>query len=171
MSDLLLAEFDTARAATEAVKKASEAGHPPQDILSNIPLEDVAERLEPQLGRKPIGWVMFIAGALGAISGYFMQWIGAAVLYPTNSGGRPLNSWPAFMPVPYELAILSAAIVGVLAWMWMCGLTKLFHPLFAAPAVERAAQDTYLLVFPRSQSAERWIRSQLRSSHIHELRE
>src|SRR5581483_1958161 len=99
----------------------------------------------PPPSNKPIGWVMAIAGAIGAAIGYGVQWFSATIDYPTNSGGRPLNSWPAFMFVPYEAAILYAAVIGILAWMVMSGFPKLFHPLFAADVVERANQDRYVL--------------------------
>lgn len=169
MSDLLLVEFGTAREAAAAARSAAKAGYAPDDVLSNFPLEDVAKSLSPPPEAAPIGWVMFVAGALGASGGYFMQWISAVVLYPIDAGGRPLDSWPAFLLVPYETAILSTAVVGVLSWIWMCGLTRLFHPLFAAPVVEKAVQDSYVVVFRKSDGLEPWIGSHLSPSAIHEL--
>src|SRR5262245_40920231 len=148
MSEFLLAEFATAQAAFDAARQASEAGHPAQDALSPVPIEDIDKHLAPHPAR-PIGWVMFIAGAIGAAIGYFMQWYSSVIAYPIDSGGRPLHSWPAFLLVPYETTILAAGIIGLLGWMWMCGLPKLFHPLFAADISERAVQDRFLLVFPR----------------------
>lgn len=149
MSGFLLAEFATAREAIVAAQAAARAGIPAADVLSPNPLEGVAKHLAPQPTTKPIGWVMFIAAVLGSIAGYGLQWYSAVIDYPIDTGGRPLNSWPAFMLVPYEAAILAAGVLGILSWLWMCGLPRLFHPLFAADIVERASQDRYLLVFPR----------------------
>jgi hypothetical protein len=171
MSEYLLAEFDSARDAKDAARKAAEAGRAPQDVLSHMPIEGIAGYLaHPQ--SPPVGWVMFIAGALGALIGYFMQWYSAVVAYPVISGNRPMNSWPAFLLVPYEITILSAAVVGLLAWMWMCGLPKPYHPLFFAKITGRAVQDRcYLLVFPRNAELAAWIAEDLKPRQIHEVRE
>jgi hypothetical protein len=171
LSEFLLAEFATTHATIEAAQTAARAGMLADDVLSPNPLAGIEEHLAPPSAKPPIGWVMFIAGALGAIAGYAMQWYSAVIDYPINSGGRGLNSWPAFLLVPYETAILAAAIVGILAWMWMCGLPKLFHPLFAAKAVEHAMQDRYLLLFKDRDELAAQIRRTLNPEAIHELRE
>lgn len=171
MSGYLLAEFATATQAAEAARAAFEAEHAPEDLLTPNPTEGIAECLAPRRSKSPIGWVMFAAGVLGAVAGYFMQWYSAVVDYPIDSGGRPLNSWPAFLLVPYETAILSAAVIGILGWMWMCGLPKLFHPLFAAAATERAVQDRYLLVFQNDVALAQWINTNLDPLALHEIRE
>lgn len=155
---VLLARFETPRSVLAAARAAAEAGVSAQDALCSTPVEGLFDCLAPPHRQKPIGWIMFIAGTLGAIGGYFMQWFSAVIDYPIDSGGRPLNSWPAFLLVPYETAILSAAVVGILAWIWLCGLPKLFHPLFAMPAVERASQDRYLLVFAADRKTTAWLK-------------
>ena len=161
MTDFLLAQFDTPAALADGARAAAEAGVPAQDALCPTPVEGVFEHLARPRPRKPIGWIMFIAGALGAVGGYFMQWYSAVIDYPVISGGRPMNSWPAFLLVPYETAILSAGVVGVLVWIWLCGLPRLHHPLFAAPAVERAMQDRYLLVFAADHKTETWLKKHM----------
>lgn len=161
MKDFLLAEFDTPAALADAARAAAQAGIPAQDALCSTPVEGVFDHLAPPRPRKPIGWIMFIAGALGAMAGYFMQWYSAVIDYPILSGGRPLDSWPAFLLVPYETAILAAGVVGILAWMWLCGLPKLFHPLFAASATERANRDSYVLVFTADHKTEAWLKKHM----------
>jgi hypothetical protein len=169
MSGFLLAEFHTAHETLAAAAKAAAAGIPAADVLSPNPLEGIEAHLAPGPDRAPIGWVMFAAGALGALGGYGMQWYSAVIDYPINSGGRGLNSWPAFLLVPYETAILSAAVVGVLGWLWMCGLPRLYHPLFAADIVERASQDRYLLVFPARERLRMQIQRRLKPQALYEL--
>jgi hypothetical protein len=161
MKDFILADFASPAALTEAARTAAEAGLPAWDALCSTPVEGLFEHLAPPRPHKPIGWVMFFAGVLGAAGGYFMQWYSAVIDYPIDSGGRPLDSWPAFLLVPYETTILFAGVVGILVWMWMCGLPKLFHPLFAAPAVERASQDRYLLVFAADHKTEIWLKKHM----------
>jgi hypothetical protein len=170
MREYLLAEFDSARETMAAARAASQAGHAAEDVLSHMPLEGVDELLaRPR--KPPVGWVMFIAGAIGAAIGYFMQWYSAVIDYPIISGHRPLNSWPAFLLVPYETNILSAAIAGLLAWMWMSRLPKPHHPLFYAAITGRAVQDRYLLVFPRDEKLAVWIAVHLKPRLLHEVRE
>jgi hypothetical protein len=170
VSDFLLAEFSDSRTARDAARKAALAGRPAQDVLSCVPLEGVVDDLAPRQ-RGPIGWVMAVAGAIGAAIGWFMQWYSAVIDYPTNSGGRPLDSWPAFLLVPYETTILAAGVVGLLGWMWMCGLPKLFHPLFEAALTKRAVQDKWVLVFAHDDALARWVQAHLKPDAVHEVRQ
>jgi hypothetical protein len=159
--DFLLADFATPSAVVDAARRAAEAGVPALDALCPTPVEGLFDLLASPRSHKPIGWIMFVAGVLGALAGYFMQWYSAVIDYPIDSGGRPLNSWPAFLLVPYETTILSAGVVGVLAWLWLCGLPKLFHPLFAVQAVERASQDRYLLIFAADHKTHAWLKKHM----------
>ncbi len=92
----------------------------------------------------PMAWIMFIAGAAGAAGGFFLQWY-AARDYPLNVGGRPLNSWPAFVPITFELMVLTAALTGVMALFILTGLPRLHHPVFADPRFKRASQDRFFI--------------------------
>jgi hypothetical protein len=92
----------------------------------------------------PIAWIMLLAGIAGASGGFFLQWF-AARAYPVNVGGRPLNSWPAFIPITFELTVLTAALVGVLAFFCLAGFPRLHHPVFADPRFKRASQDRFFI--------------------------
>jgi hypothetical protein len=168
MSGFLLAEFTSAPDLAAAAHAAREAGHPALDALTPEPVKGVAATLAPPAGEPPIGWVMFIAAVIGACLGYFMQWFSAVVDYPTISGRRPAHSWQVFLLVPYETAILAAAIVGVLGWLYMCGLPRPHHPLFEAPITLRASQDRYLLVFRKARGLAAWITAHLTPAALHE---
>jgi hypothetical protein len=149
MTRYLLVEFETPKEALEATRKSAEAGLPADDLLSPQPVEGAHELLVKSRPPPPVGWVMVAAGFFGAALGYGMQWYSAVYDYPINSGGRPLNSWPVFLLVPFEMAILLAGICGFVFWLWACGLPRLNHPLFAAEICERATRDRYVLVFKR----------------------
>ena len=75
-----------------------------------------------------------------------MQYYLNAVDYTLNVGGRPLNSWPAFIPVTFELAILFAAIGGLVMMLVLTGLPQPYHPLFDVPGFERATLDRFFLL-------------------------
>jgi hypothetical protein len=147
VNGFLLLEFATADAASDAARLAAEAGAAAEDVLFPVPIDGIVEHLRPAPPANPVGTVMIAAGILGAFAAYAMEWYSAVIDFPLLSGGRPLNSWPAFLPVPYEAAILSAGVTGILSWLWMCGLPRPHHPLFESLAVERAVQDRYFLVF------------------------
>jgi hypothetical protein len=74
-----------------------------------------------------------------------MQYWCAVIDYPINVGGRPLNSWPAFIPVTFELTILTAALVGLFGLLALCRLPMLYHPVFNAPGFVRASRDRFFL--------------------------
>lgn len=169
MTHLLLIACNEQREVKAAARAACDAGYPPCDVLTPHPVEGIDAFLASPPEKKPIGLVMVGAGAMGAILGYAMQWFSAVVDYPIHSGGRPLHSWPAFLLVPYEAAILSAGVLGVLTWMAMCGLPRLYHLLFAAPVVERANQDGYLLVIPFTTEVREWAKAHFGKDRVHEV--
>jgi len=92
----------------------------------------------------PMASIMLRAGVIGAGGGFYLQWF-AAHDYPLNVGGRPLNSWPAFIPITFELTVLTAALVGVLAFFCLARLPRLHHPVFADPRFRRASQDRFFI--------------------------
>ena len=92
---------------------------------------------------------MLAAGALGATSGFFLQ-VWAARAYPLQVGGRPVFSWPAFVPVTFELGVLTAVLVGIAAFLWRARLPRYDHPAFASARFARASTDRFFLWLPAS---------------------
>ena len=86
-----------------------------------------------------------VGAILGGIGGYFLQWYAATVDYPINIGGRPLHSWPMFIPATFELTILGGALAAVLAFIFGSGLPNLYHPVFDAPDFDFATRDRFFL--------------------------
>jgi len=139
----LVAEFGSATALVRAVECARRDGYRRLDAFAPYPLEELAEALGFPKTRMPM--VMFLGGLIGCVGGYFMQWWIAAVDYPLNVGGRPLNSWPLFIPVTFELTVLISAVAGVFGLLALCGLPMPYHPLFNVPRFARASQDKFFL--------------------------
>jgi hypothetical protein len=120
-----------------------DAGYERVEAYTPFPVTGLSEVLGPRRTRVP---AFFLAGGVaGAGGGFFMQWFANVVHLPWNVGGRPPNSWPAFIPITFELGVLCAALTGVVAMLAMNGLPRPFHPLFQVPGFARASRDRYFL--------------------------
>jgi hypothetical protein len=139
----LLAEFETPHALVHAAHGAYADGYRRLDAYSPFPIEELSEALNFRRTRMPL--VMFFGGLLGCVGGFLMQYWCMAVSYPINIAGRPLNSWPAWIPVTFELTVLISALSGVFGLLGLCGLPRPHHPLFAVPGFARATRDRFFL--------------------------
>jgi hypothetical protein len=139
----LMAEFEEHEQLLEATKRAYAEGYRRMDAFSPFPVEGLAEALGHEMTLVPLFTLMGgIAGGLGA---YFMEWYSMGRLYPLNVGGRPLNSWPNFIPVTFELTILIAAISALVSMLLMNKLPQPHHPVFNVPEFRRASIDRFFL--------------------------
>src|SRR2546427_8356030 len=139
----VLAEFDTPDELLAATRRAHEAGYRQMDAYTPFPIEGLAEALGFHRPRLPL--IVLLGGIVGGVGGYLMQYWIAAIDYPLNIGGRPLHSWPAFIPVTFELTILGAALAAVLGMLVLNGLPMPYHPLFHVPRFALATRDRFFL--------------------------
>jgi hypothetical protein len=87
---------------------------------------------------------MAIGGIVSGLTAFFLQSY-AAHDYPLNVGGRPINSWPSFVPITFELTVLGAALSGLFTFFWLAGFPRLDHPVFGDPRFIRASSDRFFL--------------------------
>jgi hypothetical protein len=139
----LAAEFDTPTALVQAARAAREAGYARMDAYSPFPVEGLPEALGFRRTKMPM--LILIGGIVGALSGFALQYYCAVISYPINVGGRPLNSWPSWIPVTFELTILLASLTAVFGLLALCGLPMPYHPLFHLPRFARATRDKFFL--------------------------
>ena len=139
----LMAEYDSPDAAVEAARSAYAEGYRRMDAYSPYPVEGLAEAIGFTRNRMPL--IVLIGGLLGGAGAYFMQWYSATIHYPINVGGRPMHSWPAFIPITFELTVLGASLAAVLGMLGLNGLPMPYHPLFNMPNFELASKTHFFL--------------------------
>ena len=139
----LMAEYETAEALVAAAQAAHDAGYRRAEAYAPYPVEGLAEAVGFERSRIPA--LVLIGGLVGGAGGYFMQWYAAVRSYPENIGGRPLHSWPMFIPVTFEMTVLLASITAFVAVLLANGLPRLWHPIFDAPDFDLAMRNRFFL--------------------------
>jgi hypothetical protein len=139
----MLAEFETPEDLLEAVRRARSVGYRRMDAYTPFPIEHLAEELGFHHTYLPL--IVLIGGVLGCVAGFGLQYWISVIDYPMNIGGRPLNSWPAFIPVTFETTILTAALFAVLGMLGLNGLPRPFHPLFNSSRFALATRNRFFL--------------------------
>lgn len=138
----ILAEFEDADQLLTAARAAREAGYHRLEAYSPYPIKDLDDVI-PSWDMLSI--MVFGAGVVGGFIGFYMQYFIAVDVYPTNIGGRPLNSWPMFAVITFEMAVLFAAIALFFCTLFFQGAPSLYHPLARVPSFKRATSDGFFL--------------------------
>jgi hypothetical protein len=139
----LMAEFDTPEALLSATKRAFQAGFRKMDAYAPFPVEGLAEALGSENTRVPL--IVFIGGLIGCIGGFYLQYWISTVDYPVIIGGRPLNSWPSFIPVTFELTVLIAALSAFFGLLALNRMPMPYHPVFNVDRFELASRNRFFL--------------------------
>jgi hypothetical protein len=139
----LVGEFETAEQLIHAVEKACEAGYRRMDAYTPFPVEGLSEAMGLRRNKVPL--ITLIGGLIGGLGGFgFEYWVNV-ISYPMNIGGRPLNSWPAFIPVTFELTVLGASLSAVFGMLALNRLPQPHHPLFNVERFKHASTDRFFL--------------------------
>ena len=144
---MLLAEFRDADTLLDAARGANGGELTILDAFTPMPVPAIDELLPENTSHLRVA--MLVCGLAVAAAAFALQWWSAVYDYPINSGGRPLFSWPVFLLFPAEVGMLAAALAGIVAFLYSCGLPRLNHPLFDIPEFERASQDHFFLLVER----------------------
>jgi hypothetical protein len=139
----MMAEFDDHQRLLKAASAAHAAGYRKMDAYTPYPIHGLSEAL----GQAPtkISTVVLCGGLAGCIGGFaLMSWI-TLIAYPMNVAGKPMYSWPAYIPITFETTVLSAALTAVVGMIALNGLPQPYHPVFNVERFKRASQDRFFL--------------------------
>ncbi|RYE51391.1 MAG: DUF3341 domain-containing protein [Hyphomicrobiales bacterium] len=138
-----------------AARAAREKGIAALDAFSPFPVEDLPEALEIKPSRIP--WIMLCCGIAGGVTAFATMSFSAVWHYPFIVGGRPFFSWPAFVPVTFELAILFSALGGAFALALLTRLPRLHHPVFNDRRFRDSAQRGFFLLLPEGPTSRTFL--------------
>jgi hypothetical protein len=139
----LMAEFEDPTSLVTATERAHHEGYRCMDAYSPFPIEELHHALGSKPSRLPL--IVLIGGLIGCIGGYALEYWVSVIAYPLNIGGKPLHSWPAFIPVTFECTILAAALACVLGMLALNGLPMPYHPVFNLPRFALASRNRFFL--------------------------
>jgi len=145
----VVGEFATPAQILHAARRAQEAGYRQLDAYTPFPVEGLSEALG--FKRTSVPLLALVGGLLGGLGGFAFQYWVSAIAYQENIGGRPLNSWPAFIPVVFELTVLGAALFSVFGMLALNKLPQPNHPLFNVERFQKhASSDRFFLCLQAS---------------------
>jgi hypothetical protein len=139
----VMGEFESPEAILHAARKAREAGYRHVTAYTPFPVEGLAQIIGFRWTAVPL--ITLLGGLTGGLSGFAMEYWMSAISFPLNVGGRPLNSWPAFIPVTFELTILGASLSAVFGMLALNRLPQPYHPVFNVERFARASTDRFFL--------------------------
>lgn len=156
----VMAQFLNPQELFDAVKAAKAEGYDKLDAFMPYPVEEISHEVVNH-EHSVVSKIVFCGGLTGALFGFFFQCWAMGYFeplqqltlnlfgytgYPFNIGGRPYFSWPAFIPVTFELTVLFGAFSAVIGMFVVNGLPQPYHPVFNVPSFERATDDRFFLL-------------------------
>lgn len=138
-----MAEFDSPSALVAAARRTHDYGYKRMDTYSPFPIEELAEAIGFHDRRLP--FLVLCGGIIGGLAGFLFQYWTSVIDYPMNIGGRPLYSWPSFIPVTFETTVLGASLGAVLGMLGLNGLPMPYHPVFNVSRFALASRDRFFL--------------------------
>jgi hypothetical protein len=138
-----LARFESTKSLFSACERVRDAGYTRWDAHTPFPVHGLDRAMG--LRRSKLPFLVLATGLGGAGGGMLLQWWIHTQAYALNFSGKPTFSWPAFVPVTFELGVLGAAAGAVFGMFAINKLPTYHHPLFSSAAFERATDDAMFI--------------------------
>lgn len=139
----IMAEFATPADLFHAAEKVRDAGYKKWDTFTPFPIHGMEEAMGITRTKLPL--LVAVIGLSGAGLGFLMQWWMSAADYPLVVQGKPYGSWQAFVPITFELGILSAAFTSLIGMLALNALPRWNHPLFKKERFLSSSDDTFFV--------------------------
>jgi hypothetical protein len=139
----ILAEFATPAELYHACERVRDAGFTRWDAHSPFPVHGLSNAMG--LRRSTLPWIVLVMALTGAALGFILQWWVHTTAYPLVISGKPFFTWPAFIPVTFEVAVLFGALGAVFGMLGLNRLPMHHHPLFKSKVFERASDDAFFI--------------------------
>jgi hypothetical protein len=138
-----LASFGGPGELLAAAERLRAAGYRRFDTFSPFPVHGMDEAMGLRRSKVPL--FTLAGGLFGLAFAQSLQWYQSAVAYPLITGGKPLNSSEAFVPITFETLVLYASFGAIAGMLLLNGLPRLYHPVFRGPKFARATTDGFFL--------------------------
>lgn len=149
----VLGQFKNAESLSAAVQHLRDDETVSLEAFTPYPVDQVNDSM--QFKSSPMPLILLLGGIAGGTSMYALEYWINIYAYPLNIGGRPLHSWPSFVPPTFEFTVLIASLAGAIGLVLVCRLPKLHHPVFEVDAFKRASTDGFFLaVKPKSSEVD-----------------
>lgn len=139
----LLAEFDTPQTIYTACESVRDEGYRHWDAHTPFPVHNLDKAMGVPASKVP--WIVLAMALFGLTAGITLQFWTTAVDYPVMIAGKPFASWPAWVPVSFELTILFGSFGAVFGMFGLNRLPTFHHPLFNSERFERATNDKFFI--------------------------
>lgn len=139
----LIARFTSPETLVAAAHAAREAGYRRLEAHAPFPVPGLAEALAFREHGIPL--MALAVGVVTAAAAFLLQWYSAVIDYPIVVGGKPLNSWPAFLPVTFQVGIFNTVMAATITMLVKDRLPHYYHPVFNCEDFARASADGFFL--------------------------
>lgn len=139
----ILAEFASPGDLYHAAEKVRDAGYSRWDTHTPFPIHGLEEAMGMPRTKLPV--LVAVIALTGASLGFLMQWWMSSQDYPLVTQGKPFNSWQAFIPITFEMGILSAAFTALIGMLALNGLPRHHHPLFQKDRFLSSSDDKFFV--------------------------